>query len=153
MRIVLKTLAWGLLTSIALQAKAQNEETAVKMAVENLFKAMKTADSAGVVNAFSEGAILQTIKIKEGSTEVKHEAIADFASFVAKQQGGDADEQIGFETIKIDGSLASVWTPYTFYYKGKFSHCGVNSFQLVKLNGQWKIQYLIDTRRKDGCKR
>jgi len=63
-----------------------------------------------------------------------------------------ADERIVFETIRIDGPLASVWTPYNFYYEGKFSHCGVNSFQLVKINGEWKIQYLIDTRRKQGCK-
>jgi hypothetical protein len=62
-----------------------------------------------------------------------------------------ADERITFETIKIDGPLAVAWTPYKFYYEGKFSHCGVNSFQLVRLNGAWKIQYLIDTRRRTGC--
>ena len=56
-----------------------------------------------------------------------------------------------FETIKIDGALASVWTPYKFYSGATFSHCGANSFQLVKIDGAWKIQYIIDTRRK-GCK-
>jgi len=53
--------------------------------------------------------------------------------------------------VKIDGPLAIVWTPYKFYFNGKFSHCGVNSFQLVRFNGVWKIQYLIDTRRRAGC--
>jgi hypothetical protein len=50
--------------------------------------------------------------------------------------------------IRIDASLAIVWAPYEFYYKGKYSHKGVDSFQLVRVNGVWKIQYLIDTRRK-----
>ncbi|MFT2543406.1 hypothetical protein ACMWP9_36050, partial [Escherichia coli] len=62
-----------------------------------------------------------------------------------------ADERIVFDVVKIDADLAIVWTPYQFYRNGTFSHCGVNSFQLVRLNGRWKIQYLIDTRRKTGC--
>lgn len=77
--------------------------------------------------------------------------INEFADFVGKQQKSVADEQIVFDLIKIDGALAIAWTPYKFYFNGLFSHCGVNSFQLVKLNGEWKIQYLIDTRRKNGC--
>jgi hypothetical protein len=56
-----------------------------------------------------------------------------------------------FSTVKIDSDLAMVWAPYKFYVGEKFSHCGVDCFQLVKLNGQWKIQYLIDTRRRQGC--
>jgi len=62
-------------------------------------------------------------------------------------------KKITFSNILIDGNLASVWTPYEFYFKGQFSHCGVNSFQLVKSNNEWKIQYIIDTRRKDNCKK
>ncbi|WP_238584548.1 hypothetical protein [Chryseobacterium sp. Leaf180] len=65
---------------------------------------------------------------------------------------GKIDEQIEFSSIQIDGDLASVFTPYQFYYEGKLAHCGANSFQLVRKNGIWKIQYLIDTRRKDKCK-
>jgi hypothetical protein len=64
---------------------------------------------------------------------------------------GAADEQIVFETVKVDDDLAMVWTPYRFIFNGKFSHCGVNSFTLVKLNGEWKINYVIDTRRKEKC--
>jgi len=54
--------------------------------------------------------------------------------------------------IKIDGPLAFVWAPYNFFYKGKFSHCGVDCFAMVRMNGSWKIQYIIDTRRKNACK-
>ncbi|MEM9869076.1 MAG: nuclear transport factor 2 family protein, partial [Bacteroidota bacterium] len=34
---------------------------------------------------------------------------------------------------------------------GTFSHCGINSFQMVNFGGEWKIIYLIDTRGKEGC--
>jgi hypothetical protein len=82
---------------------------------------------------------------------VRNQPISGFATSISKLTKGAADERIVFETIKIDGPLAAVWTPYQFYLNGQFSHCGVNSFQLVRLNGQWKIQYIIDTRRKQGC--
>jgi len=101
---------------------------------------------------FADSAILQTIvNAKSGKTIIRNDAVAGFIEFVGKQTRGAADEQISFGSIKIDGDLASVWTPYKFFYNGAFSHCGVNSFQLVRLNNQWKVQYLIDTRRKNNC--
>ncbi len=131
---------------------AQTTEDSVKTAVNNLFTAMKNADSTALKNVFSASAVLQTIsKTREGSDIVQTEEINEFVSFVGKTNKGDADEQITFGSVHIDGALASVWTPYQFYYKGKFSHCGVNSFQLVRIKGEWKIQYIIDTRRKEGC--
>ena len=133
-------------------ATAQTTEDSVKAVINNLFAAMKNADSAGLKNTFSEWAVLQTItRTKEGETIVRTEVINDFASFVGKTTKGDADERISFGAIHIDGALASAWTPYQFYYKGNFSHCGVNSFQLIRIKGEWKIQYIIDTRRKEAC--
>jgi hypothetical protein len=85
---------------------------------------------------------------KSGKTIVRPGSVTDFTSFVGKQTKGAADEQIVFETIKVDGPMAFVWTPYRFVYNGKYSHSGVNVFCLVKFGDQWKIQYLIDTRRK-----
>ncbi|MCD9853142.1 nuclear transport factor 2 family protein [Epilithonimonas sp. JDS] len=127
-----------------------SEEELIKSTVNSLFNGMKTSDSSKITKAFSKTAILQTIT-KNG--EVKNENIKDFAVSISKAEKGSLDERITFSNILIDGNLASVWTPYEFYYQGKFSHCGVNSFQLVKVNDEWKIQYIIDTRRIDNCKK
>ncbi|WP_029296586.1 nuclear transport factor 2 family protein [Chryseobacterium hispalense] len=124
----------------------QNQE--IEQPVRNLFTAMKNADAELLKSVFSETAVLQTIT-KDG---VKNQDINDFINSVSKMEKNDLDERIIIEAIHTDGNLASVFTPYSFYFKGKFSHCGANSFQLVKQNGEWKIQYLIDTRRKDNCK-
>jgi hypothetical protein len=138
---------------LTINATAQSTEDSVKAAVNKLFTAMKESDEAMLKNSFTSNAVLQTIgRSKEtGAVVVTSEEVNAFAESIQKITKGDADEQIVFEAIKIDGDLASVWTPYKFYYKGKFSHCGVNSFQLVRLNGEWKIQYIIDTRRRQGC--
>jgi hypothetical protein len=92
--------------------------------------------------------VFQTIVTKNGLTEVKNELVQDFINSIGKQVPGSLDERITIGSLLIDANLASVWTPYQFYFKEKYSHQGVNSFQLVRGNNGWKIQYLIDTRRK-----
>lgn len=128
---------------------AQNvSEKEVTKPIENLFQAMKSADSIGVKNAFSSSAIMQTFG---KNNEIRTEKVEGFAKQVGSSKAGDLDERYTISTILIDGNMASVWVPYQFYYKGNYSHCGVNSFQLAKLNNEWKIQYILDTRRKDNC--
>ena len=140
----------ALLTSAAI-LKAQTAQDSVKATINQFFDGMRNVDADAVKAAFADSAILQTVVNRQGKVSVRNEPLAGFANVINQQQKGDLDERIEFETIKIDGPMATVWTPYKFYYKGQFSHCGVNSFQLVKLNGAWKIQYIIDTRRREGC--
>jgi hypothetical protein len=145
-----------LLTSViftySLSIAQSTTEDSVKATVNRLFEGMKNADANTVRDVFADSAILQTIaRNKEGQTIIRTDAVSAFAEQLGKLTKGAADERITFETVRIDGPLAIVWTPYKFYYNGNFSHCGVNSFQLVRVNGKWKIQYLIDTRRRQGC--
>jgi hypothetical protein len=131
---------------------AQTSEDSVKTIVNNMFNAMRNADSNALKSVFSEGVILQTIATtKTGEQVVRTQKIENFIQSIGSLTKNDADEQIVFETVKIDGAMAIAWTPYKFYFKGNFSHCGVNMFQLVRLNEGWKINFLIDTRRKEGC--
>lgn len=130
----------------------QTAEDSVKAVVKQLFDGMKNSDAALIRGAFADSAILQTIgRDKEGKMIIENDKVDEFAKLISGLKKGAADEQIVFESIKIDGPLAIVWAPYKFYFDGQFSHCGVDSFQLVFINGQWKIQYLIDTRRKQPC--
>ena|SRR5689334_18334827 len=146
--ILLTTIIFTYTFSIA----QSSPEDSVKAAVNKLFEGMKTSDPNLIRQAFADSAILQTIgRNQSGQSIIRTDAVSEFAAQIAKLPKGAADERITFETVRIDGPLAIVWTPYKFYYNGNFSHCGVNSFQLVRINGAWKIQYLIDTRRRQGC--
>jgi hypothetical protein len=116
--------------------QAQSADDSVRSAVNQLFTAMKNADSALLVSSFADSAILQTIIERNGKVVVKTEALGDFASQVGKMEKNILDERIQFDVVRIDGALAMVWAPYQFYYKGKFSHCGTDSFQLVRINGK-----------------
>lgn len=141
------------LIGIAQYTQAQSATDSVKQVVNQLFTAMKSSDPVLLQQCFADSAILQTIAMnKEGKTIVRNESVAAFAASISKAPAGALDERIEFDVVKTDGALAIAWTPYQFYLNGNFSHCGVNSFQLVRFNGQWKIQYLIDTRRRTGCR-
>lgn len=125
----------------------QNQD--IEKPIRTLFLGMKNADPELMKSAFAENAILQSIS-KDGT--VKNENVQEFIASVSKFSKGDLDEKIIIDAVHSDGGLASVFTPYSFYFKGKFSHCGANSFQLVRQQNDWKIQYIIDTRRKENCR-
>jgi hypothetical protein len=130
---------------------SQSTEDSVKAAVNLLFTGMIQSDAAKIRGSFTDSAILQSIVEKEGKTKTRTESIEEFAQSISKLEKGVADERIRFDVIKIDGPLAIVWAPYSFYYKGQLNHCGVDSFQMLLVDGVWKIQYLVDTRRKQPC--
>lgn len=143
-----------LLTALSCQifVNGQSAEDSIKQTINGMFTAIKSSDADGLKTYFADGAIFQTIEMdKMNVAKVKTEELGGFRDFVKNSKPGDADEQISFEIVKVDGPLAIVWTPYKFYYKGSFSHCGVNSFQLVRGANGWKVQYLIDTRRQKNC--
>jgi len=139
------------LARVTTYAQSKDEES-IKKTINQLFDGMRKSDSTLIRTAFNPGAILQTIaKTKDGSTVVRLSELNSFIASIAKPHAEIYDERIVFTKILIDDNLASVWTDYKFYIGNTFSHCGVNSFQLVKIGDDWKIVYLIDTRRKEKC--
>jgi hypothetical protein len=140
-----------LVTSLfSLHAQA-GEEEAVKAVINQFFEGMAKKDSALVRSTCSESIRMESIVPKRRDTGLQiHDGdFEQFLGFIGTQDGNEYDERIEFAHIHIDGALASVWTPYNFYMNGTLHHCGANSFQLVRLDSEWKIQYIIDTRRKD----
>lgn len=133
-------------------AFSQTEEAQVEAVIKSLFDGMRSKNADQVAAAFSKDAIMQTVVTKPEGSEVGTNAVADFVTRIASTPAEtQLDERILEYQIKIDGTMASAWTPYQFYVNDKFSHCGVNSFQLVKMADGWKIVYIIDTRRKEPC--
>jgi len=143
-----------LLISFSINSYTQSQIDSVKMAINQLFIAMKNSDANLLKLCFTDSAIMQTISFdKQGKLIVNNESITVFIETISHLSKDAADERIVFDVIKLDGPLANVWASYDFFYNKQYTHCGVDNFVLVKeSSGSWKIQYLIDTRRKDSCK-
>ena len=54
-------------------------------------------------------------------------------------------------TILIRRDIATFWAPYDFHVNGSFSHCGIDSFQLIKQQGQWFLTNLSWTVERENC--
>src|SRR5215208_2763172 len=125
-----------ILTVISSKAFSQRDEAAIKAVINNMFDGMKKTDTALIRAAFSSSPVLQTVlKNKEGKTVIVTEPLDSFIVSISRPHTEVYDERISFDVIRIDGDLAIAWAPYKFYVGDKFSHCGTDSFQLVKING------------------
>lgn len=129
------------------------EEMAVKKVVEDFFEAFHAQDSLGMKEVVADNVLLQTTgRNKEGKTMFRTEKIGKlYNSIVAIPDSVQFQEKLTSWSIQVDRTMANAWVGYEFWMNGKFSHCGINSFQLVNFDGNWKIVYLIDTRGKAGC--
>jgi len=133
-------------------AQLNHEEDAVKATINLLFDGMRNNDTTMIRKAFATKNTMETIAInKDGKAVVRTENVNNFIKSIGAPHSEKYDERIVFTKVLIDANLASVWTDYKFYVGEKFSHCGVNSFQLFKGEDGWKIIYIIDTRRKENC--
>ncbi|WP_246539010.1 nuclear transport factor 2 family protein [Litoribacter ruber] len=131
----------------------ENSEKAVENTIAKLFDGMRDKDQAALEAVFHEKAIMHTVTENGEQAALGENSVRDFVNRIAVTPAETRlDERILEYHIRVDGEMASAWTPYEFYVNDSFSHCGVNSFQLIKENGDWKITYVMDTRRKVGCR-
>lgn len=149
---IIRCVLFILFVFTALTVYAQREEKpekAIKAVINNFFAGMEKGDTVLLKSACTAEPVFQTYTAnQEGKMQVYTEDFDEFVRFIGTPTKDKYKEEIEFEAIHAEKSLASVWTPYKFYLNGKVSHCGTNSFQLVKTVEGWKIQYIIDTRRR-----
>ena len=131
----------------------QSAEAEVKKTIEKFFDGFHKGDTLIIKATLHDKLIMQTAyKNKKGEDVLNQDNPKKFLNAIATRPADQKwDERLQDFIIKVDGNMANAWTPYEFWFNGKFSHCGVNSFQLFNDAGTWKIIYLIDTRRRAGC--
>ncbi|MDB9755553.1 nuclear transport factor 2 family protein [Winogradskyella sp.] len=150
----MKSVCVAIVFLFGLALNAQKSETeAVKNIIVEFFDAFHKQDSTALKSMVIDKIILQSISTNNsGEVTLKEDNFYQFIKNIASIPKDRKFEEklLGFN-IQVDGNMANAWTPYEFWYQEQFSHCGVNSFQLMKVKGEWKIIYLVDTRRKK-CK-
>lgn len=53
--------------------------------------------------------------------------------------------------IDLHENIAVVWAPYTLSLSGKFSHCGIDVFTLLRTKEGWKIVSCVYSVEPNGC--
>ncbi|WP_396589696.1 nuclear transport factor 2 family protein [Allomuricauda sp. R78024] len=146
-----------LITFIKVNAQGPNaseyDKQAVKDVVETFFDGFHKQDSMIIKSTLANDVVLQTTaRNKQGKTLFKTEKIKKLiTSITSIPDSISFEEKLTSFSIQVDRTMANAWVGYEFWLNDKFSHCGINSFQLINFDGEWKIIYLIDTRGKAGC--
>ena len=151
-------IVWGLAITLMLSMNSQAQSPdheAVRKVIDQLFEGMRQGDSSMVSGLFHPKAIMMSsYRAEDGTPALKEGSLRDFLTSIGTPHPEIWNEEIWDTEIAIDDDLAQVWTNYAFYAGEKFSHCGVDAFQLVRgMDGQWRIIHLMDTRRKEPCEK
>lgn len=139
------------LTALAAPANAQStDEQAVRDVVIRLFDGMRARDTAMMRSVFADQAQFYGL---DRNGQIGVTLPGDFFRSIAGAPAGLVlDEVLHDIEIRIDGPLAAVWTYYDFFAGDDFSHCGYDAMHLLKVNGEWKIVALADSRRRTDCR-
>jgi hypothetical protein len=139
--------------SFAVATAQVDEKAAVQKVVETFFEGFHKQDSVLMKSVLADDVVLQTTgRNKEEKTLFKNEKIEKLiTSITSIPDSVSFEEKLTSWSIQVDRTMANAWVGYEFWLNGNFSHCGINSFQMVNFDGDWKIIYLIDTRGRKGC--
>lgn len=149
---IVAVMATVLMVSTAAPSPAQEEQDEVRAVVGALFDAMRQADSAAVRELFHPQMQQMASSGERGGVPfVGFGQVDRFVQLVGEAEPGALDEHIGPPEIRVDDHLATVFTPYAFHYNGSLMHCGVNVFLIARVEENWRIVGLADTRREQGC--
>ncbi|MCD9188642.1 MAG: nuclear transport factor 2 family protein [Pyrinomonadaceae bacterium] len=128
---------------------AQNADVKTASEVpDKLFAAMKAKSFADIRDVFTpEGQLVAIDKPRDGKGISKTRVFTaeSFAKQISEAKSADFIEKMPNKDVKIAGDLAMVSGRYTFYAGDKFSHCGLNTFNLVRTETGWKIANAAST--------
>ncbi len=134
-------------------AAAQDQKDEVLKAGQAVFDAMGKRDTAALRTLLHPIAhFVATIQVGD-SVVVRGTTRDEFFGQIASINGVPRERMWDAE-VRVSGTIASIWTPYDFHLGTTFSHCGVDSFQLVQTNRGWQVTSITYTvvRPAERCK-
>lgn len=119
--------------------------------VERFFAAMKAGDEPTLKAILLDGVTFSSQRLKDGKATLRRIPAADFTAGFAKSGGPVIDERMWEPVVMRRGPMAVVWAPYELLVDGKPVHCGVDVFDLVEVEGTWRVAHLMWTQEPEAC--
>ena len=129
-------------------AQTSAEKAAVDT-VQKTFDGMAAHHAPTILSTMLPDARLYSTKDDEAPPPST--SAADFAHRIASIKGDILERFTKKPSVLIRGRIAQVWGEYEFLRDGKFNHCGIDSFTLLKTSEGWKISSIGYTTETTGC--
>ena len=124
--------------SLAMAQPGSADRDAVLKTVQAFFDTMAARDVQGAREVLQPQGRFHAMRMRDGKPDVHAFANEEyFADLQASKQ--HMRERIWNPEVRIHGLIANVTAPYDFWIDGKLSHCGTDSFDLIKTDKGWKI--------------
>ena len=132
-------------------AAVVDERAEVIAAVDRFIAAINSNDAEALRRmAIPEGMNISLRYQPDGSTKIRTKSNAQDAAETPAETR-KFTEKYWDPTVLIHNGIAVFWAPYSFDIDGKRSHCGVDQFDFIKVDGQWKLASSMWTVEPDGC--
>ncbi len=151
----MKKILWSLIFALAVyswagaQTASKNDAGAEAAAIaDKLFAAMRAKNADAIRALFMPEGQLVAIdrpRTGEGLSKTRVFTADSFAKAISESKAPEFIEKMAQPRVEIFGDMALVFGRYTFHVGDKFSHCGTNSFHMVRTADGWKIANAAST--------
>lgn len=151
MKKITLSIIFTLAISVSAFAQKSDDAKDALAVVNKMFAEMANHNPAAIADVWTkESNLTAVIKRKDGTTAIVNFTGEKFSQNFAEKKGEIKEDMYDQKTF-VDGDIAMVWGRYVFFVDGKISHCGLNTFQLVKADSVWKIANAASTIDAGGC--
>jgi len=123
------------------------DEKEILATVQKTFDGMAANDAVKILASMTADARLYGVRNGAPYTM----AAEQWANRIASIKSQFIERFTNAPKVSIHGEIANVWGEYEFLRDGKFVHCGVDSFNLLKTADGWKVATILDTEETTGC--
>jgi len=135
-----------------LPASAQDAEAQVMATVEAFMDGLEAKDGEAMRALAMEDAYLALVRPSQGDAPDRTQsARLDEVVTSLTDIPGEIAEPLGEATVLVDGPIAMVWAPFAFYMDGARTHCGIDVFTLMQVDGAWRISTVTYSHLNEGC--
>lgn len=137
--------------STAKAAQPADEEKAVLATMDRYMHAITAQDVKTLAEMQTpEGMTYRARATEGGAWDVVARPTSSWAD-PSKIDPRSHRERYWSPTVMIRGSIAVVWAPYEFWIDGKTSHCGIDVFDFVKIEGRWRVANSMWSVEPNAC--
>jgi hypothetical protein len=133
------------LAFLARPAGAQGTDAEGRAAIavaDSVLAALSTGDNATLARLTLDSAVVGGAGLRGG---VERVSLRTWRLYIDRP-GPSTFTERGFDaTAHVQDRVAQVWMPYDLYMGDTWSHCGVDTFTLMKRDGRWRVAALIYT--------
>ena len=124
---------------------SSTQKAEVEATLQKLFDALKTGDEGLLRSIVDPSVVMHFSETRDGQTTFGSATLDGLASRITSSEV-PLIERMWDPVVVVNGPLATIWTPYDFYSGETFSHCGVDSANVLRTEAGWKIVALSWTR-------